>query len=123
MSATTHAVADLTPNFGLDGASGSVILTSFESTISNQIAEALDEDGDVVAIAIYGGERAAISGEFLWEGAAIGALGSALTLTITGFTPPAGSSIFVTENGIKYTNTAFATGSFKAIAISGIAVA
>jgi len=39
-------------------------------------------------------------------------------LTLSGFTPPGG--LFVSEIARRYSNTGFATGSFRAISIEGI---
>ena len=95
-------------------------MQSLEETRSTQTAEALDEDGDVIGLAIFGGQRQEISGEYLTKSHAdIGNLAAMLTLTGLPDLSPSGS-IYVIELGTRVSNTSFKTGSFRAISIAGI---
>lgn len=94
-----------------------VIMQSLDWTVSNEVAEARDEDGDVTAIAIYGGERLNGTCEYIYKGGDLGTLGA--TITLTGINWTAGS-LYLTEFGQKESNTGFKTGSAKVIGVKGI---
>jgi hypothetical protein len=119
MAATVKDAGSLGLSFGVP-TNGSVVMQSMDETRSIQIAEASDEDGDVVGAAFYGGQRMEISGEYLVKGSAdIGTLGASITLTGIKALSPAGT-VYLTEVGTKWSNTGFRSGTFKAIAISGV---
>ncbi len=119
MAATVKDATALSLRFG-SLTHASVVLQSVEETRAITTTEVSDEDGDVVGVAFYGGQRQEISGTYLCKGCAdIGTLAASLTLTgITALSPV--GTIYLTELGTQWTNTGFKTGSFKALAISGV---
>lgn len=116
MAATVKGTAGLT--FGTP-TEASVIMQSVDETRSTQTAEAPDEDGDVIGLAIFGGQRQEISGEYLWKGSDIGSIASAIILTGITAISPAGD-VYVIELGTRTSNTDFKRGTFRAISISGV---
>lgn len=116
MAASVKSTASLV--FGTPTES-SVVMQSLEETRNTETAEASDEDGDVIGLAIYGGQRQEITGEYLFKGSDIGTIGSAIVLSGLQAISPTGS-VYVVELGTKTSNTAFKTGSFRAISISGV---
>lgn len=113
MAATVKGTSGLV--FGTPTES-SVIMQSVEETRSTEVVEARDEDGDVTGLAFYGGNRTEVTGEYLFKGSDIGALGASITLT--GLTTS--GDLYITELGTKTENTGFKKGSFKAVAVTGI---
>ncbi len=119
MAATVKDATSLTLRFG-SLTHASVVLQTVEETRSITTTEVSDEDGDVVGVAFYGGQRQEVSGTYLCKGCAdIGTLAAALTLTGITALSPAGS-LWITELATQWSNTGFKTGSFKALAISNV---
>lgn len=113
---TTTDGADLI--FGTTGVNGDVILTDVEGRRDAKTAIATGEQGDEIAVSVYGGKVGEASGTFWNEGIDIGAIGAAITLTgvdseITSFT--------VYGSTTKFTHEGFSTGEFKAIGLVGAA--
>lgn len=116
MAATVKSTSSLT--FGTP-TEASVVMQSVEESRTTNTAEAADEDGDVIGLAIYGGQRQEITGEYLFTGSDIGSIGSSITLSGLTAISPAGD-VYVVELGTRTSNTGFKTGSFRAISISGV---
>lgn len=119
MSATVHNASSVDAQFGTPSVT-SFILNDLSETRSAQTAEVMDEDGDVISLAVYGGNRQEITGTYVWQGEDIASIGG--TVAVSGLSFPANGSavVIVTELGTRYTNTGFATGNFKAISVEGI---
>jgi hypothetical protein len=99
-----------------------VVLQEIKSDRNANTAKATGEKGEVIGIAIYGGQDTEGSGSYLFLGTAFGggignniasSVGSSLNLTgpccVTGF-------------GINRTNEGFATGDFKFVSLDSASV-
>lgn len=110
---TTHTDgADL--EFGAAGVITALILQNVECKRTGKTAEATDEDGDEIAVAIHGGRVARLTGDFLYEGANAGDIGT--TLSVTDMDPDI-STFYIFEFGLKRNHEGFATGDFQAIGL------
>ena len=116
MAASVKSTENLTFGTPIEA---SVIMQSVDETRTVETAEARDEDGDIVGIAFYGGQRQEVTGEYLYTGSGFADLGAAITLTNLEAISPAGD-LYLVEQGTRTSNTGFKTGSFRAVAISGI---
>ena len=99
-----------------------VVLQDIKANRNANTAKATDEDGDVIGIAIYGGQDAECDGTYLYLGTAFGggigeniasSVGTSLNLT---------GPVCVTGYGISRTHEGFVTGDFKAISLDGASV-
>ena len=116
MAATLLLVnADL--EFGVPVLSGCVLQNINRDRNANT-AKATGEQGDVIGIAVYGGQDAEISFDFLWLGSDFASIGTNIVSSVgtaLGVTGP----VVVTGNGVKRTHEGFATGDGKAVTLDG----
>jgi hypothetical protein len=119
MAATVKDATSLNLRFGTLTHS-SVVMQSLDETRAVTTAEASDEDGDIVGLAFYAGQKQEINGSYLVKGSTdIGTLAASLTISGLPAVSPTGT-VYLTEVATQWSNTGFKTGSFKAIAIAGV---
>lgn len=98
---------------------GNAVIQDIKADRNAGTAKATGEDGDVIGIAIHGGQDAEVSGSYLYTGSIFGdGIGEDIvtdvgeSLLLTGPT-------CVTGYGIARTHEGFATGDFKAVSLDG----
>jgi hypothetical protein len=101
--------------FGCDTVT-SVTMQTTDSSGTGEVTEVTDEQNSVIAFAMSHGERVDVSGTYIYKGADITTLATAITLA----NAYGSGGIYVYSMGRKAGHNAFLTGDFKAIRVSGI---
>lgn len=115
MAASLKGLAGLV--FGVQVVTG-VVMQSFDEELQTKLAEATDEDGDVVGFSFYGGGRTDGNGDYLFKGAHIGS--GTIAAILADITALGGGDTYLIKFARNRKNDAFQMGKFTTVAQSGI---
>jgi hypothetical protein len=107
-------------SFGVGSVVG-VIMETGDAEVAGVLTKIEDEQNNTVGFSISHFGEADITGGYVWLGADITTLGSAIAVAGTPSFAPLSGGIYVYSYGRRTMNKGFVKGTFKAIQVSGIA--